>query len=367
MTVANGTAQLGDDWDDLVAHCPFAQRDWLRVTEQTMRGYDPRYLVVRLGGRPVGAVVSARQRHFNTSAYVSNERLLPWAVRALNVFPPLSVQVAPFGYSGIILAGDIAPDKRADATAVILRALDSVALRSRAPFVGINNIPGELDAYRAEGYSVFPTNDEAILDVEHRSYAEYEQALPKKYREEVRRVRNRAFRSGVTLDYPEADRLPTEDIERLMRAVTAKHNNTFPYQPGFIEVARPSLRPDRVRLVNAWLDGSLVATLGVFATAGVATFRWFGMDYERARDAHAYHLIMSEGVAQAIELGVRQIQLGATSYVVKKKLGARREPRYIAARPATRLAGRAVQLALGQSAWGQSARGRTASHRPDST
>lgn len=346
MTVARSTAELADDWDEQVAHYPFAQRRWLAVTEQTMRDYEPYYVDVRRDGRFVGAVVCARMRHFNTSAYVSDERLQPLAVRALNTVPPLSVQVAPFGFSGVILARDIAVARRDDATSLVLGALDSVAFRARASFVGVNNLEETGDAYRAHGYSIFPTNDEAVLDLDHASYRDYEQALPKKYREEVRRVRNRAFRSGVTVDYPDPQQLPAERMEELMRAVTAKHHNTFAYRPGFLETAGSLVPADRSRMITASLDGQVIATMAVFASADVAVLRWFGIDAERGHDAHAYHLVMSEGVGQAIDLGARRLCLGATSYVVKKKLGARREPRFIAARPATRLGGRAMQLAL---------------------
>lgn len=341
VTIANTVAGLGADWDAFVSHRPFARRTWLALTEACFRDYEPRYVTVRAGDEIVGAAVCARQRHFNTSAYVSNERLLPLAHRAIFRLPPLSVQVSPFGFSGVI--GPAA--NPASGVPTVLRTLDSLARRTFAPFIGVNTLEAPDPAYSAAGYSFFPQLPDAVIELPPGAYADYgayEQALPKKYREEVRRVRNRAVRAGVQLEFPAPADLPGADIERLQREVTARHHNTFPYRPGYVALGAPLLPPEDFRMIIARLDGRTVASLGVFKDGPVGVLRWMGLDYERATPAHAYHLVMSEAVGQAIELGVSRLILGATSYVVKKKLGAHLEDRWIAARPTSRLLGRAV-------------------------
>lgn len=345
-TVHRGAASLPPDWDEFVAHHPFAQRRWLWLTETCFRDYEPLYAVVRVSGHIVGAAVAARQRHFNTSAYVTVARLLPAAHRAIHRFPPVSVQVSPFGFPGVITPANATAERRSESERLVLRTLEAVARRTHAPFIGVNNLESDGGEYVAAGYTFVPTMPEAVIDLAHESYAAYEQALPKKYREEVRRVRNRAVRAGVTLEYPRPDELPAADIERLQRAVTAKHHNTFPYRPGYVSAGAPLLPTDGFRMIIARLDGRAVASLGVFRSGTTAVLRWMGLDYERATPAHAYHLVMSESIGQAIELGVNRLVLGATSYVVKKKLGAHLEDRWIAARLTSPAANTALHLGL---------------------
>lgn len=344
-------AALGADWDAFGAHHPFAARRWLAMTEACFRDYEPSYLEVRSRGRLVGAAVVARQQHFNTSAYVADQRFLALSQRALATLPPMSVQVAPYGFTGLV-APEGAPATAT--TPLVLDTIHRIARRGRSPFVGFNALEAPDPALAAAGYAEFATAPEAVVDLHVDSYAQFEQQLAKKHREEVRRVRNRARGSGVTLDVIGIDRAPAADVERLMLGVTAKHHNAFSYHPGLVARAREHLDDDHHRMLVARIDGHAVATVSVFRDGRFGVLKWMGLDYDRAGPAHAYHLVMTEAVAQAIDLGIETLVLGATSYVLKKKLGARLEPRLIAARPTSRALGRAVTA--GRSAAGRLAR-----------
>lgn len=338
VVVHRTVGALDADWDAFCAHHPFAGRRWLSITENSFRDYEPRYVVVRSRGRIVAGAVVARQRHFNTSAYVSNDRLLPLARRLLHLAPPISVQVAPYGVAGVIAAAGASTG----ATSLVLDTIHQIARRDLAPFVGFNALESHDPVLAAAGYSFWPVGPDAVIDLTADSFAEFEQALPKKYREEIRRVRNRARRAGVEIDITDITTAPGRDIERLMLGVTEHHRNRSTYRPGLVERAAAHLDADHHRTIVGRLDGCAVATVSVFKDGPVGVLRWMGLDYPRATPAHAYHLVMTEAVGQAIDLGVRRLVLGATSYVLKKKLGAHLEDRFIGARPTSRTLGRLV-------------------------
>lgn len=347
VSLAHTYTELGPDWDEFVGQHRFAARTWLGFTETVFADYDPIYVTVRRDGRIVGAAVTARQRHLNIPAYLSGERRQRLANRAAFRLPPLSVQVSPFGIPGVIVAPDDPdPDRSTDA---VLAALERVERRTRSPFIGVNALPADSEVYRRRGYSFFETAPDAIIDLPagvYDDYRAYEQGLPKKHREEVRRVRNRAFRAGVKVEHLRAGQLPADELPGLMHAVYARHGSSFPYDPSYVEFGQRFLADDDFAMVTARLDERLIACVAVFRSGTHGAVRWIGLDYELAHEAHAYHLVMSESIGLALDLGVRTLALGTTNYTAKKKLGATLEPRWIAARPFSRTAGRTLQRVL---------------------
>jgi hypothetical protein len=83
-------------------------------------------------------------------------------------------------------------------------------------------------------------------------------------------------------------------------------------------------------LLVARQEGEITACLALLRSGDDLILKWPGLNYDRTLGTFTYHLIMTESIPKAIEMGVRRLQPGATTYPVKKLMGAVLEDRFLA-------------------------------------
>ncbi len=314
-------------WDTLFHASPFAQHRWCALLEQVTAEFDARYILLSHNGRVVAGVVCHIQRRFHLSVYLKNATLRAIAAKGLSLVPPVTCGVPIFGAVGWGVSPEVDEGRY---SAFCMRAIQKVA--GRALFTGVDNVPVRHLALAQNGYAFLPLAPEAVLDITTATYKAYEQALPKKKREEIRRVRNRSREAGVTITIGPFDSTHSDDIERLIRTTAETHGNPYPYRPNLLGNAMKVLQPDDGRLLLAWQGETLIGTVTLFCNGTTGILKWIGLDYVRTEKTYAYHAMMTETVRAAQELGVTRLILGATVYPLKKQMGAVLEARYVALR-----------------------------------
>lgn len=96
-------------------------------------------------------------------------------------------------------------------------------------------------------------------------------------------------------------------------------------------------------------DGELLAAAVLLYAPGTVTFLLAGIDYAHHPQSQAYLTLVAEVVAEAIRRGATRLELGQTSYDLKRRLGAEARARWLYLKcpnPAVHLALRAASGAL---------------------
>lgn len=175
---------------------------------------------------------------------------------------------------------------------------------------------------RAMGYFHAASLPSCRLDIGWRSFDEYLDALRAGYRRQVRatlRAREvHGLRFRTVQDFgPDCPRLfalyeqvmaraPVQ-LERLNLRFFAELNRVLGPESGAIVVER---------------EGETVAAAILLYGPRLTTFLLAGIDYEVNRSCHAYPNLVTEVVANAIRRGASALEMGQTSYVLKRRFGA---------------------------------------------
>ncbi len=318
-----------DAWNAMSPGHPFVQSRWLLLLEYILADYEPRYILAWQGDRLIAGAVCHLQRKFHLSIYLKNKILrtpVSWLLRA---YPPLTCTIPVFTFPGIIINSDI---EQSDGVSILREAVRAVARQERSLFIGYNDLdPGTGDILSmADDMSQVSLPPESLLDIEWDTYEAYQAALPKKKRAEIRRVRNRAREHGVTVKAGELENCDEKRIERLIRNVAERHGNRYLYKPNLFQNALKVLEPDDYRLLMVCHHDEIIGNVLLLCSQGVMLVKWIGLDYPRTEPTLAYHYLMTETVYHAIEMKVKRLVLGVTTYTLKKKMGAVLEPRFAA-------------------------------------
>jgi len=341
-----------EEWDALCKERPFASHRCLDLSEKIYAHHEARYLLLRSNGRLEAGAICALQRSFHLSAYVSNRMLQNFVARLLARFPPLNCAIPIVFESGLLVrpGGD-----SARVIPALLDEMDDLAARERVSFVGLVNLGPHHTAWPAlsrAGYHSVGLPSDTYLEINWTDFEDYQADLPHKKRSEFRRVRRRAGDAGVTVETVR----PSPEIEPRLRQLVCnvhqRHNLADPYTPDlFLNIA--DVMAEDLSLLVARQGGDMIACLALLRSGGELAIKFPGLDYERTLDTFTYHLIMTESVAKAIDLGVRRLRLGATAYRLKKLMGATVEDRFLALNVRGRLLHRLV-------GWGLTLSGRQA-------
>jgi len=311
------------EWDQLAKRCnPFAKVKWLTYLEKSMSNYLPYYIQVHQNGALVYGLVFHQQENYQLSSHVKSKLSASILSIGLKVFTPNSFTLPMFATHGFISNSDniafenIWPD--------LLPVINKIQKKCGSYMFSVYPLTDkEAQHMSTFGMVQTPILDDAILNIEWPSFEEYQSALPRKYRAEIRRVRNRAKDHGVEIEQLPLASTKASVIERLMKNVIEKHNSTYLLVDDVVKITNDYLDNTDYRHLVARLDGQVIGTLTLFHSEGLVLVRWAGLDYERTANNFTYHYLMSETVKIAIEMGAHTLKLGGTVLVLKKKLGAR--------------------------------------------
>jgi predicted N-acyltransferase len=338
------------EWDELCADRPLAGYRWLRLAEAVLIDFNPRYLQLRCNGRLEAAAVCVIQRQFHLSAYLPSRFLQAIAGRFLARFSSLSCEI-PFSFSpGLLVRPGCDPDRLIPP---LLEAMEDLAARERAFFVKLSNLSSHdaarLVRYRP-GYHVVSMLADTYLPISWPTFEDYQASRPAKKRRELRRVCRRAQEAGMAV---EPHRLSPETeprLRELVRNLIQRHDQKDWYVPDFFSRTRDVLGEDFSLLV-ARREGEIVACVALLRSKDELFPKWLGMSYEHTENTYTYHLFMAEIVARAIEMGVRRLWTGPTTYEVKKLLGTVFEARCLVLAARNRLFHRPIGWGL--ALWGK--------------
>ena len=329
-------------WDSMCANRPFATAKWLLLLEKTMADYKPSYLQLWNGDRLVAGAVCQPQRHFHLSAYLKNPLLHKVASKTLAVLPPFASTLPLFLRDGLLVHPE------AD-TAVwlplLLREIEKEARQRWAPFTYLGNLRPQQSSLIGQGsYTIVPILQDSYINVEWQSFDAYLTHLNAKRRKIVKVSLERAEKAGVRVEETDFSSPLTPKISQLIRGVAENHDNVFLYRPDFLHLTHGHLHSDDYTVLVACIQDKLVGCATLFRSGEEVAAKWTGLDYELTRKTYTYHSVVIHVVKKAIELGARRLDIGPTSYVLKRQLGGTFEDRFAALKVGIRPLNAAVQV-----------------------
>lgn len=332
--------------DDIQATHAFARA----VQDARVEDAAFRFVLLRESGRPVAAAAFSRMS-------VRLEVLSPNGLRgvvgqARRAWPgllrvPVLLGGLPvsFGQSALRLAPG------ADAAVVVTtlaRIADDLADELDAPLVCFKEFSdaeaGADDTLVGHGYLRLPSLPGCSLALPWPSFDAYLGAMRAPYRRQLRADLEARAAGGLRV------RRATDpaDIPTLFRLYESVMDRA-PYQlerlgEPFFEALEPALG-DRVRSVVLEHEGAAVAAAILLVGPARATFLLAGLDYDAPPALHVYPNLVAEVVREALTLGVRELELGQTSYPLKTRLGGRPSDRWLYLRARRPWAHRALRVA----------------------
>ena len=315
-------------WDGLCGQRPFATVHWLQLLEKTVADYQPRYIQLWQDGRLMAGAMCQPQRHFHLSAYLKSPILHKVASKALAMLPPFACTLPLFLRDGLLVRPEVE-------TAVWLPLLlDEVEKASRqrwAPFTYLGNLNAwQNDIVEQKSYTTIPILQDSYINVSWDSYEAYLRHLTAKRRKNVLVATERAESAGVVVQEAEYSAALLPKMEALIRGVATEHDNTFLYRPNFLHHAHDHLKREDYRVLIACIQDELIGCATLLRSGDEVTAKWSGLNYARTRETHAYHYLAINVVKKAIELGAKRLDIGPTTYVLKRQLGAELEDRFAA-------------------------------------
>ena len=200
-----------------------------------------------------------------------------------------------------------------------------------------------LESVCRHGYFRAASLPSCRLDIRWTTFDAYLGSMRAGYRRQVREARRVAQGSGLLLRavddfgscgarlfglYEQVMERVEFQLERLNPAFFAGLNRNFPGES---------------RAVLAEWEGEVVAAAVLLQAGGSCAFLLAGIDYARNAACRAYVNVVTETVADAIRRGAAVLEMGQTSYDLKRRLGATTTPRILFLRHRTRWAHRLLR------------------------
>ena len=313
-------------WDGLCGKRSFATVHWLQLLERTMADYQPNYIQLWQGDELVAGAICQPQRHFHLSAYLKNRVLQKIAAKILAVLPPYACVLPLFLRDGFLVHPEV---EAVVWLPLLLREIEKVARKRWAPFVYLGNLNRSQSSVTGQGaYRPVPILQDSYIDVAWDSYDAYLSHLKSKRRKIISVYSERAKAAGVIVQEIDFSSPLVPKMEALVRSVADKHNNAFLYQPNFLYQAGRHLNPNEYCVLVACIQDDLVGCVTLLRNGDELTAKWSGLDYGRTQGSYAYHYLVINVVKKAIELGVKRLDIGPTSYVIKRQMDAHFEDRF---------------------------------------
>ena len=315
-------------WDSLCGKRPFATTHWLQLLEKTVAAYQPSYLQLWQGERLVAGAICQPQRHFHLSAYLKNRSLQKLAAKILAVRPPFTCALPLFLRDGLLVHPAV---ETAVWLPLLLGEIEKISRRRWAPFTYLGNLtPHHSVIAKQNAYTVIPILQDSYINVNWESYDAYLRHLTAKRRKNVIVATERAEKAGVVVQEADYSETLIPKMEALIRSVATEHDNAFLYCPNFLHHASAHLNSEDYRVLIACVQDELIGCVTLLRSGDEIAAKWSGLDYARTRETHAYHYLAINVVKKAIELGARRLDIGPTTYVLKRQLGAQLEDRFAA-------------------------------------
>jgi predicted N-acyltransferase len=308
------------EWNAVCGSRAFVDHRWLRFTESAVVDYEPRYLLLRRAGQLEAAAVCAVDRRFANPAL---QQRAGWMLRRL---PVVRCGVPIASDCGLVFRPGV---DEAQLTPALLGGVRQLAFRERALFTTVGHVPLEASTWqslRAAGCTPVSQWQNTTLDIAWSSFDDYVAARPGHDRHEMRRMRRRAEREGITIEPATVPPQEFPFLWTLIENVQRRHNADTPYADDLLQRALTVLGSD-LHVLLARQSGDVIGCVVLVRSQDELIAKWLGLDYTRTLNTATYFMSLAACVDLAINLGVRRLRLGATAYSTKQQFGVVAEAR----------------------------------------
>lgn len=191
----------------------------------------------------------------------------------------------------------------------------------------------DTEAYRTDlkqlGFSWLPSLPNTYLDINWQSLDEYHQAMRSHYRNKLFKQLDRFADSDIRyeIDYNFSDRADTLCVQWLNVHERATELKREVLTPEFYAELNQNLRGE-VFTVLFFKGSELIGHVLLLKDRDM--LRWLYMGREGPIDNHLYYSMVHKIIEVAINLEVKRLELGLTTYLVKQNFGAQVVPVNIA-------------------------------------
>jgi predicted N-acyltransferase len=330
------------EWNRLVKNRPFANWQWLQLTETVLINHQPRYVLLRQGGDLQAGIVSALQTRFQNPFFQST---LGWVIRrfpGLRCSLPLSCDPG-FLFKEQVPVTDLLPK--------LMQGLENLIQQEHVSFYTIDHIWPTMPLWeflQSRGFYQIEYFSEIYLDIPWSSFEGYLESLTSKKRGQYRRIGRRLEEKGITLAVADPLAEDEQTLQNLVSNVFQRHREPNLYVDNLFSKAG-RLMGDDLKLIVARKDGQPIGCLAMLRSGKEWIGKWVGLDYEKTWNTHTYYGLSAECVRQTIQAGGQRLRMGTTGYQTKRDLTAVEEKRIgglaFRTRPIHYLAGMALKIA----------------------
>jgi predicted N-acyltransferase len=305
---------------------------YYEIVEDTIRGFDYRYIVVADAGGTVRAV---------QPCFVLDQDLLQGAGRGIAGFAARLRRYWPrFLYLRTLMVGCAAGEAHIDADAasapaamaLLAPAIPALARELDAPLIVLKEFPARyraaLACFLRAGFTCIPSMPTTSVSIAYPSFDDYmSRALSSKTRKDLRKKFRAAEKSASIAMSAVADiGAVIDDVYPLYLRVYERAKLRFERlsKDYFCRLGREM--PDKVRFFVWRQDGRIVAFALCMIEGDAIYGEYLGLDYAVALELHLYHYVFRDVASWAIANGFKSLGTGGLNYDPKLHLKCRLDP-----------------------------------------
>jgi len=305
---------------------------YYEIVEDTIRGFDYRYIVVADAGGTVRAV---------QPCFVLDQDLLQGAGRGIAGFAARLRRYWPrFLYLRTLMVGCAAGEAHIDADAasapaamaLLAPAIPALARELDAPLIVLKEFPARyraaLACFLRAGFTCIPSMPTTSVSIAYPSFDDYmSRALSSKTRKDLRKKFRAAEKSASIAMSAVADiGAVIDDVYPLYLRVYERAKLRFERlsKDYFCRLGREM--PDKVRFFVWRQDGRIVAFALCMIEGDAIYGEYLGFDYAVALELHLYHYVFRDVASWAIANGFKSLGTGGLNYDPKLHLKCRLDP-----------------------------------------
>jgi predicted N-acyltransferase len=317
------------------AHAFAAQRKdrrYYEIVEDTIRGFDYRYIVVADAGGTVRAVQPCFIRDQDLLQGMGR-RVAAVAARVRRFWPRfMCLRTLMVGCA----AGEAHVEADATSAPAAMRlladALPALAREAKTPLIVLKEFPARYRAaiasFRRAGFTCIPSMPTTSLSIAYPSFDDYmSRALGSKTRKDLRK-KFRAAEKSAPIEMRVVDDLPAviDDVYPLYLRVHERSKLRFEKltKDYFCRLGRDMA--DKVRFFVWRRNGRTIAFALCMIEGETICGEYIGLDYAVALDLHLYHYVFRDVMTWAIANGFKSLAVGGRNYDPKLHLKCRRDP-----------------------------------------
>jgi predicted N-acyltransferase len=305
---------------------------YYEIVEDTIRGFDYRYIVIADAGGTVRAV---------QPCFVLDQDLLQGAGRGIAGFAARVRRYWPrFLYLRTLMVGCVAGEGHIDADAasapaamaLLAPAIPALARELNAPLIVLKEFPARyrdaLACFLRAGFTCVPSMPTTSVSIAYPSFADYmNRALSSKTRKDLRKKFRAAEKSAPIAMSAIADvGTVIDDVYPLYLRVYERAKLRFEKltRDYFCRLSREM--PDKVRFF-VWRQNGRIVAFALCMIEGDAIYgEYLGLDYAVALELHLYHYVFRDVATWAIANGFKSLGTGGLNYDPKLHLKCRLVP-----------------------------------------